>query len=229
MGKKMGINTKSQGKKEARAEHANNKAAAAAKHQEEEHWEGVKASESSKRGKKKEEAGASKEEKDARRAEARRLAKEEELSMLDYGKKPTKAKNKGGGSKVTQKELAERRAKKEAKEAQEQEQHATQKLNITTEDDYARMVGQKIDNRSEDIAACGVDEALAAAGEMLSVGEEAAVDKHPERRMKAAFKAYEEEQLPIMRQDYPGLKLSQYRDRIFQQWQKSPENPRNAV
>lgn len=47
-------------------------------------------------------------------------------------------------------------------------------------------MGQKIDNRSTDIAACGVDEALAAAAEM-SISEPA-VDKHPEKRMKAAFK-----------------------------------------
>lgn len=226
MGKKMGLNTKAVAKKEQRAEHASSKAAAAAKKQEDEHWAGVKASESTKRGAKKEEASSSKEERDARRAEARRLAKEEELAMLDYGKKPTKAKNKGG-AKVTQKELAERRAKKEAKEAKNREELAQQKLNITTEDDYARMVGQKIDNRSTDVVVSGVDDALAAAGEMMSIGEDAPVDKHPEKRMKAAFKAYEEQQMPIMRQDYPGLKLSQYKERIFQQWQKAPENPMN--
>jgi hypothetical protein len=30
-----------------------------------------------------------------------------------------------------------------------------------------------------------------------------------------AFKAYEEAMLPVMKQEYPGLKLSQYKQRIF--------------
>nr|XP_029722773.1 coiled-coil domain-containing protein 124 [Aedes albopictus] len=52
-------------------------------------------------------------------------------------------------------------------------------------------------------------------------------DRHPEKRMKAAFKAYEDEQLPIMKQEYPSLKLSQLKQMIFKEWQKSPQNPMN--
>ena len=51
------------------------------------YWDDVKNAESTKHGKKKEDNAANKAEKDARRAEARRIAKEEELAMLDYGKK----------------------------------------------------------------------------------------------------------------------------------------------
>lgn len=49
------------------------------------------------------------------------------------------------------------------------------------------------------------------------------------RRMKAAWKAYEERELPLLKQAKPGLKLSQYRDQLWNQWQKSPENPMNAA
>jgi len=35
------------------------------------------------------------------------------------------------------------------------------------------------------------------------------VDSNPERRRKAAFKAYEEREIPRMREENPGLKLSQ--------------------
>lgn len=52
-------------------------------------------------------------------------------------------------------------------------------------------------------------------------------DRHPEKRMKAAFKAYEDEQLPIMKQEHPSLKLSQLKQMIFKEWQKSPQNPMN--
>lgn len=64
---------------------------------------------------------------------------------------------------------------------------------------------------------------------VFSVKDSDEVDKHPEKRMKAAFKAYEDEQLPIMKSEYPSLKLSQLRQMIFKNWQKSPENPLNKV
>lgn len=43
--------------------------------------------------------------------------------------------------------------------------------------------------------------------------------------MKAAFAAYKERQLPMVKEEKPGLKQSQYQDMIFKAWQKSPENP----
>lgn len=52
-------------------------------------------------------------------------------------------------------------------------------------------------------------------------------DRHPEKRMKAAFKAYEESQLPSIKAQNPSLKLSQLKQIIFKNWQKSPENPLN--
>ncbi|KAL7025774.1 hypothetical protein ACKWTF_013624 [Chironomus riparius] len=50
-------------------------------------------------------------------------------------------------------------------------------------------------------------------------------DKHPEKRMKAAYKAYEEAQMPILKAENPSLKLSQLKQIIFKNWQKAPENP----
>lgn len=52
-------------------------------------------------------------------------------------------------------------------------------------------------------------------------------DEHPERRMKAAYNAYYESTLIEMREDFPGLKLSQYKEKIFDQWKTSRENPAN--
>lgn len=43
--------------------------------------------------------------------------------------------------------------------------------------------------------------------------------------MKAAFAAYKEQQLPLLREEKPGLKQSQYQDMMFKSWQKSPQNP----
>ena len=55
------------------------------------------------------------------------------------------------------------------------------------------------------------------------------VEKHPERRFKAAFAAFEERELPNFKRDYPGLRLSQLKDLIYKAFQKSPENPFNQA
>lgn len=47
--------------------------------------------------------------------------------------------------------------------------------------------------------------------------------------MKAAWAAYQERELPLLKQDKPGLKLMQYKDMMWKAWQKSPENPLNQV
>lgn len=69
-----------------------------------------------------------------------------------------------------------------------------------------------------------VDEAIAVLGE-----GRAEEDRHPEKRMKAAFKAYEENNLSRIKSENPGLKLSQMKQIIFKEWQKSPENPLNKT
>jgi hypothetical protein len=72
--------------------------------------------------------------------------------------------------------------------------------------------------------ASNIDDAIA----VLKVTD-AEEDRHPEKRMKAAFKAYEDAQLPIVKAENPSLKLSQIKQMIFKNWQKSPENPLNKV
>uniref|UniRef100_A0A182N5M1 Coiled-coil domain-containing protein n=1 Tax=Anopheles dirus TaxID=7168 RepID=A0A182N5M1_9DIPT len=69
-----------------------------------------------------------------------------------------------------------------------------------------------------------IDQAIA----VLSVGD-ASTDRHPEKRMKAAYKAYEEEELKHLKQEYPSLKLSQLKQMVFKNWQKAPENPMNQT
>lgn len=71
--------------------------------------------------------------------------------------------------------------------------------------------------------ATNIDEALV----VLNAKDDAESDKHPEKRMKAAYKAYETAQLVLMKADNPNLKLSQLKQIIFKNWQKSPENPMN--
>lgn len=47
------------------------------------------------------------------------------------------------------------------------------------------------------------------------------------RRAKAAFEAYQEREMPNVKEEKPGLKQSQYKEMIWKSWQKAPENPFN--
>jgi hypothetical protein len=53
------------------------------------------------------------------------------------------------------------------------------------------------------------------------------VDSHPEKRMKAAYDAYEIENLPKLKQEHPSLRLSQLKQLLKKEWMKSPDNPFN--
>ncbi|KAF8968269.1 hypothetical protein BDZ97DRAFT_424914 [Flammula alnicola] len=88
----------------------------------------------------------------------------------------------------------------------------------------------------ESFAATGIDNAIdllevvTAKMDKASVGQQAAgLERHPERRFKAALEAYQERELPNARQEHPGLRLQQYKDLLYKQFQKSPENPYNQV
>ncbi|XP_018332290.1 coiled-coil domain-containing protein 124 [Agrilus planipennis] len=54
-------------------------------------------------------------------------------------------------------------------------------------------------------------------------------DKHPEKRMKAAYNAFEERRLKELKDENPTLRLSQLKQLVFKEWQKSPENPLNKA
>ncbi|VDB84546.1 unnamed protein product [Peniophora sp. CBMAI 1063] len=88
----------------------------------------------------------------------------------------------------------------------------------------------------ESYAATGIDNALdllevvTAKMDKASVGSKAGeIEKHPERRFKGALEAYTERELPNLRQEHPGLRLQQYKDLLYKQFQKSPENPFNQA
>lgn len=80
-----------------------------------------------------------------------------------------------------------------------------------------------------ELSASGLDsalEALALTGRDGGV-QSKDIDRHPERRVKAAFAAYEEKRLPELRKENPGLRLQQVKNILFKEFQKSPENPMN--
>lgn len=61
----------------------------------------------------------------------------------------------------------------------------------------------------------------------LAAADELPADRAPERRLRAAHAAYEAEWLPRMKAEFPSLKRSQLKEKIWKQWLKAPENPMN--
>lgn len=47
--------------------------------------------------------------------------------------------------------------------------------------------------------------------------EEKEGDKHPEKRMKAAYAKFEDERLPELRKENPTLKMSQLKERLWKE------------
>lgn len=60
-----------------------------------------------------------------------------------------------------------------------------------------------------------------------SVGSEPLADRHPEKRMKAAYAEFEESRLPSVKQENPNMRLSQLKQILKKEWMKSPLNPMN--
>ena len=56
-----------------------------------------------------------------------------------------------------------------------------------------------------------------------------ASDKHPEKRMKAAYEEFEKNRLPILKVENPNLRLSQLKQLLRKEWMKSPQNPFNQI
>ncbi|KAG8685014.1 hypothetical protein FRC11_011281 [Ceratobasidium sp. 423] len=86
--------------------------------------------------------------------------------------------------------------------------------------------GTKEPDLVESFAATGIDDALDlldvvnAKTDKASVGQQASgIEKHPERRFKAALEAYQERELPRLKEE----------DLLYKMFQKSPDNPFNQT
>ncbi|KAK4761351.1 hypothetical protein SAY87_006244 [Trapa incisa] len=227
MPKKMGVNSKAE---EARAR--KNAAESERKdrenrEKEEKYWreaEGPK----SRASKKREEEAEKRAEALARKAEARRLAELEEKDLEKAMRKPDKKANRVAipVPKVTEAELRKRREEEQAELARKADEAKRKQSRTAAEEEYERMVLVSNTNRDDSIIeARTVEDAIA----QMTVADSLPVDRHPERRLKASFKAFEEAELPRLKEEKPGLTHNQYKDMIWKLWKKSPDNPLNQV
>ena len=85
------------------------------------------------------------------------------------------------------------------------------------------VVGRQANRaRMEAEGASGLDGAL----EILQVQGDA-VGKGNKPNFKALYAEFEAKTMPQLKEEYPGLRLSQYKEKVFALWKKSPDNPAN--
>ena len=226
----MGVNDKSA---EARARKQDQKSAnqaAASKAKDDAYW-GQHDNPRLKKDAKKEEELRKKQEAAERKAELKKLAAAEEAAMANLGKKKSAAAGGGGGggSKVTHHQLRLQSEAERRKNQQLAAQKFTENRRDVNEDEYASQLEIENTNREGDVVvqARSVEEAVRQLQVADGVSTEG--DRHPERRAKAAWESYYERELPLLKEDKPGLKMMQYKNLIFEKWQRSPENPRNQL
>lgn len=214
---------KGESKKDRAAAAEAERSAQKAKAEEDAMWEAAGDGKKGKGAARKDEAANKQAEAARRKAEAKAL-EEAELAMM---KKAPKGKNtRPASGKLTQAQIAQNKAKQEKEEAARQAQLAEAQRRQVSEADYEKMVDVSNTNRQDDvIEARSVEAALSA----LSVGDEGPDERTATRRRKAAYEAYFERQLPLMKDEKPGLKLAQYKSMIFELWKKDPSNPENAA
>eukprot|EP00252_Welwitschia_mirabilis_P013422 TRINITY_DN29521_c0_g1_i1.p1 TRINITY_DN29521_c0_g1~~TRINITY_DN29521_c0_g1_i1.p1 ORF type:complete len:231 (-),score=82.39 TRINITY_DN29521_c0_g1_i1:207-899(-) len=226
MPKKMGVNSKAEEARARKNQAEMEKKEREAREKEDRYWreaEGPK----SKAAKKKEEEAAKRAEAAAKKAELRRLQEQEEKELEKASKKVDKKANRVSVPvpKVTHAELAKQKEIEQKQMQARAEAAKKQESRMADEEEYNKVILVENKNRDDSlIEAHTVDEALA----QMSIST-LPPDRHPERRLKASFKAFEEAELTRLKQEKPGLTHTQYKDMIWKLWKKSPDNPLNQV
>ena len=89
---------------------------------------------------------------------------------------------------------------------------------IPDDDDNAEAPVGRHANRSRMEATSGIDSALG----HLDIGS-------PVKVVRVTYADFEERMLPVVKAENRGLRLSQYKERVFALWKRSPENPANQI
>ncbi|XP_046404027.1 coiled-coil domain-containing protein 124 [Ischnura elegans] len=143
-----------------------------------------------------------------KKAEAKQLLTEELSQIQVGGKQPL--------SKITRAEIQSEKEKREKAAAAAKKEPLTHLEKPLEENiNLVKVEGEE---------ARTVDEALS----ILSV-KDPEIDRHPERRMKAAYAAFEEANLPRLKAEYSNMRLSQIKQMLRKEWMKSPDNPMNQL
>ena len=190
------------------------------KGEEDAHWAAAGEGQKSKAASRREAADAASDAAAAKRAEAKRLAQLEE-EMASFGKPKAKggAKKKMTKAEILAAEEAEALARAKARFAKAQEAKKE-----VSEEAYAATVDVANENANGSVEASGVDAAVDALKSLTTGGGGSTPQS---TNMKAAFAAFQEVELPKLKEENPRLKKSQYDELLSKMWKKDPRNPQN--
>jgi len=94
--------------------------------------------------------------------------------------------------------------------------------------DLAQLDDGSTEERVATLNASGIDNALDALS-LTADANQLKVERHPERRFKAAYAQFEERRLPEIEQEHPGLRKNQRVEICRKEFERSPDNPFNQT
>lgn len=132
-------------------------------------------------------------------------------------------------------EAARRKAEKEALLAEEEKElRATPKSSKAAPKKTRGLDLAQLDETSSftskpaALNATGIDNAIDALS-LTSANPSEKIDRHPERRFKAAYAAFEARRLPEVEEEHKGLRKNQRIELIRKEFEKHPDNPFNQA
>ncbi|KEG00947.1 conserved protein, unknown function [Plasmodium vinckei vinckei] len=160
------------------------------------------------------EAENKKQQKLDRKKELRELYGEEEKALK------TNKESKSTNTKITQAQILQRLIEEKKKEMKDEKKKAgnTNVHEMELEDNINHIIRDEMNNYDECINATGIDNIINSLGN---------VPFEKTKKVKAAYKKYEEENLPLVKEEYKNLKLSQYKQILWKKFKKSADNPMN--
>ena len=87
---------------------------------------------------------------------------------------------------------------------------------------YLERSEENFYNKEDAVDASGVDAAMDALKGLSTDGGETI-----STNVRAAYAAFEEVELPKLKEENPRLKMSQYKEQLSKMWRKDPRNPAN--
>lgn len=138
----------------------------------------------------------------------------EKLEQADWAKG---SKDSAKKDELERKRLEELQKKEELKRLLAEEEEGLAKMKQGKERPARRTIPE--------FSATGVEDAISLLD--LTQDKHAKIDRHPERRAKSAYAAFEEREMAIIKQENPTLRLTQMKQMLQKKWKKSPENPLN--
>ncbi|ETI25614.1 hypothetical protein G647_02388 [Cladophialophora carrionii CBS 160.54] len=172
----------------------------------------------------------------SKQAQADRANEERESEKWNQGAKDS-SKKQAAAAKAA--EQAAKKAERDALLAEEEKNQPSKPKGAGKKTAEKKNVGRPLDlgqlddgpsgaeGKMKAISASGIDNALDALSLTTGSANDMKLDRHPERRYAAAYKAYEERRLPEVKIENPGLRRNQQIELIRKEFERSEENPFN--